>query len=234
MQGFHLHTLKQGLMFDREVGRYPTRVFGWQPASGWLSTGGPSSTVFGFVLDGDSTVHGGGNQYTLRSGQYFCFNDLVSVAGGSGFIVERLGYRGLDLVGGPVESVGRLKYIDGCTDTLLVPPVRRGDACFNALFFPSGINQTLHTHPSIRVGLVASGQGWCRTYEETTALLPGKAFVIDEESIHGFITEPGQSMVIIAYHPDSDFGPVDEDHPMINRTIVGGVSASALEEIRTQ
>lgn len=41
-------------------------------------------------------------------------------------------------------------------------------------------------------------------------------------------------MDVIAYHPDSDFGPQDEDHPMVNRTIVDGVSASKLEAIRTK
>jgi hypothetical protein len=25
---------------------------------------------------------------------------------------------------------------------------------------------------------------------------------------------------VIAYHPDSDFGPTHENHPMVNRTIV--------------
>jgi hypothetical protein len=38
---------------------------------------------------------------------------------------------------------------------------------------------------------------------------------------------------VIAYHPDSDFGPTHEDHPMINRTMVGGVSASELPHLRT-
>ena len=38
---------------------------------------------------------------------------------------------------------------------------------------------------------------------------------------------------MIAFHPDSDFGPAPEDHPMINRTMVDGVSASRLDDIRT-
>jgi hypothetical protein len=41
-------------------------------------------------------------------------------------------------------------------------------------------------------------------------------------------------MRVVAYHPDSDFGPQDEDHPMINRTIVDGVSASKIDAIRTK
>jgi hypothetical protein len=30
-------------------------------------------------------------------------------------------------------------------------------------------------------------------------------------------------MDVIAYHPDSDFGPENETHPMVNRTLVGGI-----------
>jgi hypothetical protein len=41
-------------------------------------------------------------------------------------------------------------------------------------------------------------------------------------------------MVVMAYHPDSDFGPEDENHPMINRTIVDGMSAAGLAAIRTK
>lgn len=40
-------------------------------------------------------------------------------------------------------------------------------------------------------------------------------------------------MDVIAYHPDSDTGPTYDDQPMINRTIVDGVSAADIDEIRT-
>ena len=39
-------------------------------------------------------------------------------------------------------------------------------------------------------------------------------------------------MCVIAYHPDSDFGPTDDDHPMVNRTIVDGVPVNQ-SNIRT-
>ena len=29
-------------------------------------------------------------------------------------------------------------------------------------------------------------------------------------------------MDVIAYHPDSDWGPTDVEHPMVNRTLVEG------------
>ena len=40
-------------------------------------------------------------------------------------------------------------------------------------------------------------------------------------------------MDVIAYHPDSDTGPTHDDQPMIKRTIVDGVSAADIDEIRT-
>jgi hypothetical protein len=40
-------------------------------------------------------------------------------------------------------------------------------------------------------------------------------------------------MVVVAYHPDSDYGPTHEAHPMINRTVVRGVPASQIESIHT-
>ncbi len=39
---------------------------------------------------------------------------------------------------------------------------------------------------------------------------------------------------IVAWHPDSDTGPSDDDHPMLNRSMVNGVSAAEIDEIRTR
>ena len=50
---------------------------------------------------------------------------------------------------------------------------------------------------------------------------------------HCFRTEDS-GMCVIAYHPDSDFGPTDDEHPMINRTIVDGKRANEQTEIRTK
>jgi hypothetical protein len=45
------------------------------------------------------------------------------------------------------------------------------------------------------------------------------AFVIPENAKHSFHTSE-QALRVIAYHPDSDFGPTDESHPMVNKTIL--------------
>jgi quercetin dioxygenase-like cupin family protein len=232
--GFHIWAVRQGVLYDGIRETFPTRVYGWHEEAGPLTLREPTSSFFGYVVGGRTQFSSGAGTYELAPGQYFCVQAGVRIEGGHGLVVERGDYRALDVVGGPVESKGRLRYIDGCTDTLLVPPVKRGDACLNALFFPEGINQTLHTHPSIRVGVVASGRGECRTARSVIPLLPGRIFVIEEDSIHGFHTPDDSGMVVIAYHPDTDFGPVDIDHPMINRTIVDGVSASRITEIQTR
>jgi hypothetical protein len=39
-------------------------------------------------------------------------------------------------------------------------------------------------------------------------------------SVHSFYTRE-TPLDVIAWHPDSDFGPTDENHPMRNRTILG-------------
>jgi hypothetical protein len=54
-----------------------------------------------------------------------------------------------------------------------------------------------------------------------------------EAGTHKFDTKDS-SMDVIAFHPDSDFGAEDEFHPMINRTIVKGVSANKIDSIKTK
>jgi len=159
-------------------------------------------------------------------------------------VISREQYRGLPMFVGPIEQEGRLKYIDGCTDSLLIPPVKLGDPCLNLLYFPPGIDQTTHTHPSDRIGLILSGHGRCHAWDldETTGeyveklidLTPGMLFTIHTNGKHKFSTPYGESMRVLAYHPDSDFGPEDENHPMLNRTIVDGVSAKHIDAIRTE
>ncbi len=195
---------------------------------------GALGTHFGYVWRGTARLACVSGTFELTSGMYFAVPGAGAVEGdGAGVIVTRIGYFGLFCLGGPVENSGRLRYIDGCTDSLLVPPVLRGDACLNALFFPPGVDQTEHTHPTARIGLVASGHGTCLTPARNFALAPGLPFVIPAGARHRFRTE-NSAMMVIAYHPDSDFGPTHEAHPMINRTIVNGIPAAAIAALHTK
>jgi len=213
---------------------FPSNLYAWDKAPLTLHD---DSSYFGFVQEGTAIVRDiEGNHYNLRAGMYFSLHSYVFVEGGKGIIVEREKHKCLNAVGGAVESEGRLKYIDGCTDTLLVSPVKMGDPCLNLLYFPADIDQTEHTHPSDRIGVIYSGRGQCVTNggDEVIELEAGMIFRIHADGHHKFRTPYGEGMRVIAYHPDSDFGPTDESHPMINRTIVDGKSASDIESIRTK
>lgn len=174
----------------------------------------------------------------MESGYYMSVPSNCHIKTGKGIVISKEKYSGFFQYGGPIEHEGRLKYIDGCTDSLLLSPVRMGDPCLNLLYFPPEIDQTTHTHPSDRIGMILSGKGLCHAWndgEEKQILLEeGTIFCIHANGKHKFSTPYGQDMRVLAYHPESDFGPTDEDHPMINRTIVDGVSASQIEEIRTK
>jgi hypothetical protein len=227
---FTEHELKTGLMFDYSNNQYPTRLHGLVGDEQMSLKSG--STYYLYVDEGTVWVDG---LWPVLAGMYasvtrgFLSGNKMTKA----IIIERIGQFGTMMVGGPIEVVGRLKYIDGCTDSLLVPPVMKGDPCLNHLHFPVGIDQTSHTHPSMRVGMVTKGRGECVTPHGTYELRPGMAFIIHEDGEHKFRTS-SECMDVVAFHPNSDFGPTDEEHPMLNMTFVDGTSAKHLEEIKTK
>ena len=224
-RGFHGWTITTGELADLRADPFPTVVSGWSGGALELLEG---ATHHGVVRSGTAELEGAAGRFTLRTGMYFALPGGGRIGGdGDGLLVSALGHTGLFGVGGPLEPTGRLRYIDGCSDTLLIPPARLGDPCLNALYFPPGTDQTAHTHPSLRAGVVMSGRGVCRLEDREVPLLPGVAFLIRTDCRHSFATAE-DPMVVVAYHPDSDVGPTDEAHPMITRTIVDGVPASRL------
>ncbi|MCI0458050.1 MAG: cupin domain-containing protein [Gemmataceae bacterium] len=216
MAPFTSYLLRHGQLEDLRDDESPTVLSAWVED---VLAPGPSGTHFGFVHAGPAVLSCASGTFTLGPGMYFAVPGAMQVAGGTGVVVTRPGYRGFFHLGGPVEETGRLRYLDGCTDSLLVPPVVKGDPCLNLLHLPPGTRQTAHTHPSLRVGLVVRGSGRCVTLGGEVALAPGRAFVIGAGALHRFHTHD-EPLVVVAYHPDSDFGPTHENHPMINRTVV--------------
>lgn len=148
---------------------------------------------------------------------FFVTPDEMHLEGGEALVMQVENYQGLFQIGGPIESTGRLRYIDGCSDTLLVCPPRLGDPCLNHLHIPAGTLQSPHTHPSDRWGVILAGTGHCRTKLGLHPLSAGLAWWIPAGVEHSFITGVS-SLDVFALHPDSDFGPQDSDHPMVNRT----------------
>lgn len=205
-----------------------TIVFGFEnvsterEADAEIPAGG---TCFGYVASGGVAVCDADGDVPLVAEQWFSLPNgcrFVDFASGTRILATwKRGFRGLRAFGGPIERRGRLKYIDRCSDTLLAAPARSGDPCLNHLHFPQGVEQTEHTHPSVRCGIVARGSGFCETPNGNTPLVPGLTFLIPAGGRHRFVTET-EAMDVIAYHPDTDWGPTDEKHPMVNRTLVDG------------
>jgi hypothetical protein len=209
--------------------RFPTAIHGFDTEHATPLLIRPLGALFGFVQQGEIVIaDAAGRESVVREGQWFCTKNgglLANLTGrlARAVVIQRLGFLGLPQVGGPLEVRGRLKYIDRCSDSLLVSPPLKGDACLNHLHFPSGIDQTAHTHPSLRVGMVASGGGHCITPLGRFRLEPGLLFVVPKDGHHKFDTLGEEFMNVVAYHPDSDFGPEHEVHPMVNRTLVDGL-----------
>lgn len=168
------------------------------------------------TLDGDVTVGSG----VWSAGGY-----SRAVVNGSGLYISNYGIQQNEktLTRFNAEEPGQLVYIDGCSNSNIVAPQRNGDPCLNYLFFPVGINQTYHTHPSLRVGYVTSGRGWAcisvNGKDEKIPLLAGTAFILNRHILHRFTTDDSH-MSLVAYHPDSEDGPRDEANPMKTRTYI--------------
>lgn len=201
---------------DRSLTMYPTVLRAWRNPQ--VSLENQTSHYYGFVSEGEVQVHSQSSSWTLKTGMYFSLPGSIKIMGqGLVAAIERIGYRGLSQCGGPIESSGRLVYIDNCHTTLLVPPPRQGDPVFNLLVFPPHIEQSFHLHPSIRMGLVVKGSGLAVFKDKKVPLRSGMVFCLEERETHCFYSD-ADGLSVVAYHPDSDWGPVDSNHPMLNRT----------------
>ena len=261
---------KEGLLFDdSKHKKYPIRYFNVINGKGMPELDKDRS-YYCYLYEGTACIcDDKGWSSNIIQGMYFSLSGdfhfktiksklvVIEVLHTKGIYPETK-YKAMNVVGGPIEEEGRLKYIDGCTDSLLISPVKMGDPCLNHLHFPKNITQTAHTHPSHRIGIVADGYGECVTPFGVLPLVKGMIFVIKEwheemagqkegkgldgkmhlAGTHKFDTTDSH-MDVIAFHPDSDFGATDIVHPMINRTIVQNddgdfVSAGSIDDIRTK
>ena len=248
---------KEGLLMDdSNHKKYPITYYNVIDGKGIDSK--ENCSYYGYVYSGKALMTYKNQSIMLLKGSYFSLNGTFNIYNCSKVIIIEVhhtkgvypntNYKAMYHIG-LVEKEGRLKYIDGCTDSLLIPPIKMGDPCFNHLHFPKNIKQTPHTHPSHRIGIVSKGSGECITPFGNLDLKEDMIFIIKEwdgssyrEGLDGKDYEVGnhcfytsnENMDVIAFHPDSDFGATDINHPMINRTIVDGIPASKLENIRTK
>lgn len=213
---FLARAIESGTLYEKIEQSYPSTLLGHKGDRNSLLD--PHTHTFGIVTNGKVQILRGEDTFTLGKGMYFSVPGAFQIQGdGEAALFQRHGYRGLFSIGGPVEASGRLTYIDHCTTTLVCPPPRDGDPCLNLLSFPANLKQSVHIHPTIRLGAVISGSGHCVLPSGRQPLKPGLAFVIEPNLLHSFESGP-DGLNVIAYHPDSDGGPTDESHPMLNRT----------------
>ena len=192
---------------------------GWA-ARGWREHGAwQGGTAFGVVTRGPTTLLHDGDAWALRPATWFVMPRGGALRGGEGLLVIVSGYAGVRQVGGPLEARGRLVYVDGCTDTLLACPPRLGEPSLNHLHVPVEARQRAHTHASDRVGVIVRGSGWCITPDGRAELAEGMGWWIPANTVHHFVADADAPLDVVAWHPDSVFGPTDEHHPMRTGTL---------------
>ena len=186
------------------------------------------------IFEGEFEVELALSTHRLSRGCFGSFPGLTHMQGeGRAVVVSSIGYRSPILVGGPIEECGRLRYVDGCTSSILLPPPVRGEPCLNFMHLPQQTRQTMHTHPSLRAGIILSGSGQCATEDAILPFEAGTVFFIPPNLPHSFQSSDERLRVAI-FHPDSDSGPTHTDHTMLNRTFIEGQSAQALSTFHTR
>lgn len=174
-----------------------------------------------FIISFNGTLNTKGNtvggSFTARINDEFTYT-------GTGLIINTPGNRFENdkiAVLNNTGVQGDLSYIDGCSNSNLINPARSGDPCVNYLYFPPGIDQTFHTHPSYRIGYIFGGKGEAHIKTkngiEVIPLNAGDAFNLERHTLHRFCTKD-EPMWLVVFHPDSEDGPMDEHNPMKTRT----------------
>lgn len=149
-------------------------------------------------------------------------------------------YEGVFSIGNIVKE-GNLNYINGAKNRVLSSPLKKGLPCLNSMHGNVVFDQTTHTHPSTRVGIMMEGEVLARIYKgehlikyDEYELKKGDVFILNKDIPHSFHKKNTKPFYLAAFHPDSSTGPTDEDAPMIANTIVDGISASGITDIHTK
>jgi len=151
------------------------------------------------------------NHFTIKCGK------------GTAVVIEYMGLRLLESRYYVQDKLGQgnLSYMDGGTNTTAVNPGRLGDPVINYVHFPAGMQQTLHTHPSHRVGMVLKGRGLVELNDSEFPLEQGDVFFMQRNVLHNFMCPYDKDVVLFVFAPDSGTGPTDEVNPLKIRTYVG-------------
>jgi len=129
---------------------------------------GEDATQFVFCSQGALVVRQTGAwPHVLTAGMYAsvpgkCDVRPVGQDLSQGLVISRHGWLGMVVLGGPLEERGRLRYIDGCTDSLLVPTVQVLLDPVHRMMSTIRHNRARGTHAVVRMadivrGMVAEG-----------------------------------------------------------------------------
>ena len=190
---------------------------------------------FGYVFTGRSPIApADGNEYLLNAGMYFALPGAGVIGGkkSSGMVITCSDFNHAFVLGGPVAAPGEFPYIDGGMTDILLSPMRQGDPGLYGLHFPPEVDQTMHDHESDRIILVISGSGCCLTPDQRCDFVPGMILRIPRKEKHKFKTFQ-ENLSLVTFHPDSEMGFSDTNHPMLLQTYVDGVSAAQLAHLHT-
>lgn len=220
---FIFEPIRPGCMFGAEGDLHRVWGFGYDMALPLPK----DSSYFGFVHTGEVELQYEKRLVTLVNRHcYFAVKGPATLRTmGQGFAVGIREYQAMNKCGGPIEPEGRFPYLNGCSASMLIEPVRKGDPCFNFLHVPPHLDQgpKLHHHPAVRIGLICGGSGraFVRNGSEIAEfqLSAGKVFVLPKGLNHKFRTE-SEHLDIITFHPDSAYGMTNKHHQMLDQTIM--------------
>lgn len=162
----------------------------------------------------------------------FCVNSPYSVSG-EGMVISFPGLKLLEsryYVQNKLD-IGNLTYIDGGTNTTAIGPSRLGDPVVNYVHFPANMYQTLHTHPSHRIGVIIKGKGKVELDNELYDVIEGETFFMRRNELHNFVTEDSE-VILYVFAPDSGTGPTDEINPLKIRTYIGQQRADSKQYLK--
>lgn len=187
-------------------------------------------------FSGTSYLMGKGCSINVNNGWLIYCNDFAGQTGKE-FVVEthdddstfaHIKFYGLSMndermfIPHALMREGNLSYMDGGTNTTAVNPGRLGLPVINYVHFPAGMKQTLHTHPSQRIGLVLYGKGEIELDRSRKfAIKAGDCWVMERNVLHNFMCNKGEDVTLFVFSPDSGTGPTDEVNPLKVRTYVG-------------
>ena len=172
------------------------------------------STIFGVVISGHVQCRG----RIIKQEEYFCIaatgEEKFEVRGQSVFFV-RYGFQGLNQIGGPVESTGRIGSTDGSSTTLLIAPPRMGDAELDLLHIPSSVTRGPSQHASCRFGVVLKGCCTLTINKQQTQLNIGSVFCIEAHESYSIKTLQSNATIIM-YQPEGGWGPNEHNSQKLN------------------